>query len=70
MTDAPDRWYRWLRDRRFGGDAAQRDKDLTEFLYPVRDTVLDKARLTPGDTVRTLPSTMPTWTPAAEKPVA
>ena len=51
MTDAPDRWYRWLRDRRFGGDAAQRDKDLTEFLYPVRDTVLDKARLTPGDTL-------------------
>jgi arsenite methyltransferase len=51
MTDAQDRWYRWLRDVRFGGDAAQREKDLTEFLYPVRDTVLDKAQLTPGDTL-------------------
>jgi arsenite methyltransferase len=36
---------------RFGGDAACREKDLREFLYPVRDTVLDKARLRPGDTV-------------------
>jgi arsenite methyltransferase len=51
MTDAQDRWYRWLRDVRFGGDAAQREKDLSEFLYPVRDTVLDKAQLTPGDTL-------------------
>jgi arsenite methyltransferase len=51
MTDAQDRWFRWLRDVRFGGDAAQREKDLTEFLYPVRDTVLDKAQLTPGDTL-------------------
>lgn len=51
MTQAPDRWYRWLRDVRFGGVAAQRDKDLTGFLYPVRDTVLDKAHLTPGDTL-------------------
>src|SRR5690348_16007599 len=51
MTDAPDRWYRWLLDARFGGDGAQRDKELTEFLYPVRDTVLDKAQLTPGDTL-------------------
>jgi arsenite methyltransferase len=51
MTDAPDHWYRWLRDRRFGGDTAQRDKELAEFLYPVRDTVLDRAQLTPGDTL-------------------
>jgi SAM-dependent methyltransferase len=36
---------------RFGGDAARREKDLTEFLYPVRDTVLDRARLRPGDTL-------------------
>jgi methylase of polypeptide subunit release factors len=36
---------------RFGGDAACREKDLTEFLYPVRDTVLDRARLRPGETL-------------------
>lgn len=28
MTEAPDRWYRLLRDVRFGGVTAQRDKDL------------------------------------------
>ena len=51
MTDGPDRWHRWLLDVRFGGDAAAREKDLSEFLYPVRDTVLGKARLAPGETV-------------------
>jgi ubiquinone/menaquinone biosynthesis C-methylase UbiE len=51
MADGPDRWHRWLLDVRFGGDAAYRQQDLTEFLYPVRDTVLDKAQLRSGDTV-------------------
>jgi arsenite methyltransferase len=51
MTDEPDRWHRWLLNVRFGGDAATREKDLAEFLYPVRDTVLGKARLAPGETV-------------------
>ncbi len=36
---------------RFGGDAAARQQDLTTYLYPVRDTVLDRARLQPGDTL-------------------
>ena len=51
MTDGPDRWHRWLLDVRFGGDAAARQQDLTAFLYPVRDTVLDRARLQPGETL-------------------
>ena len=51
MTEGPDRWHRWLLDVRFGGDAGCREKDLTEFLYPVRDTVLDRARLRPGETL-------------------
>jgi SAM-dependent methyltransferase len=51
MTEGPDRWHRWLLDVRFGGDAAAREQDLSEFLYPVRDTVLDKAKLRPGDTL-------------------
>ena len=45
MTTTPDRWHRWLLDVRFGGDPEARQQDLAEFLYPVRDTVLDKARL-------------------------
>jgi arsenite methyltransferase len=36
---------------RFGGDPAAREQLLTELLYPVRDTVLDKAKLQPGDTL-------------------
>jgi arsenite methyltransferase len=51
MARAPDRWHRWLLDVRFGGDAAAREQDLTEFLYPVRDKVLDNANLQPGDTL-------------------
>ena len=49
MSEGPDRWHRWLTDVRFGGDPAARQQMLTDVLYPVRDTVLDKARLEPGD---------------------
>jgi arsenite methyltransferase len=51
MTEGPDRWHRWLLDVRFGGDADTREKDLIEFLYPVRDAVLEKAQLAPGETL-------------------
>jgi ubiquinone/menaquinone biosynthesis C-methylase UbiE len=51
MADSPDRWHRWLLDTRFGGDEEARQQVLTERLYPVRDKVLDKARLEPGDTL-------------------
>jgi arsenite methyltransferase len=51
MRDSADRWHRWLMDVRFGGDAAYRERDLIEVLYPVRDAVLDKAQLVPGDTL-------------------
>ncbi len=51
MTKGPDRWHRWLMDTRSGGDPAARERLLTEYLYPLRDTVLDKAKLQPGDTV-------------------
>src|SRR5215813_11425694 len=37
--------------RAFGGDPEARQQDLAEFLYPVRDKVLDKAQLRPDDTV-------------------
>jgi arsenite methyltransferase len=47
----PDRWHRWLLDVRFGGDTAAREKYLAEFLYPVRDEVLDRAGLAPGQTL-------------------
>jgi hypothetical protein len=47
MTSSPDRWHRWLLDVRFGGDASARERDLAEVLYPIRDKVLDNARLRP-----------------------
>lgn len=37
VMTGPDRWHRWLLEVRFGGDAAAREKDLTEILHPVRD---------------------------------
>jgi arsenite methyltransferase len=51
MAKSPDRWHRWLTHVRFGGDPAVREQMLTELLYPIRETVLDKAKLQPGDTV-------------------
>jgi ubiquinone/menaquinone biosynthesis C-methylase UbiE len=51
MADGCDRWHRWLLNARFGGDAEARQQLLTEHLYPVRDTVLDKAQLQQGDTL-------------------
>jgi len=36
MARAPDRWHRWLLDVRFGGDAAAREQDLTEFVMTKR----------------------------------
>lgn len=51
MSESSDRWYRWLLDIRHGGDLKAREQDLTEYLYPVRDTVLDRAQLRPDDTL-------------------
>jgi arsenite methyltransferase len=51
VAKTSDHWHRWLTDTRFGGDPAIRERQLTEELYPVRDTVLDKAGLQPDDTV-------------------
>ena len=38
-------------DVRFAGDPAVREHVLTGLLYPIRDTMPDKAKLRPGDTV-------------------
>ena len=51
MADSFDRWHRWLLDTRFGGDVEARQQLLTERLYPVRDKVLDKAQVQPGETL-------------------
>jgi arsenite methyltransferase len=51
MTAERDHWHRWLLGVRYGGDPAERERLLTETLYPVRDDVLDGAELRPDDTV-------------------
>jgi ubiquinone/menaquinone biosynthesis C-methylase UbiE len=51
LGDMTDRWHQWLLQRRHGGDAVVREKLLTDHLYPLRDNVLDKARLNPGETL-------------------
>jgi SAM-dependent methyltransferase len=51
MTDSRDRWHRWLLDVRFGGDADHRERMLDEWLYPVRDEILDRAQLRATDTL-------------------
>ena len=50
MTAEQDRWHRWLLDVRHGGDRDYRDR-LRSALNRVRDEVLDRAALRPGDTL-------------------
>ncbi|HEU5417324.1 MAG TPA: methyltransferase domain-containing protein [Streptosporangiaceae bacterium] len=51
MSEDRDKWHRWLTHGRFGGDAELRERELTRFLYPVRDEVLDRSGLQPGETL-------------------
>lgn len=46
-----DSWSRWVLRGREGGDAALRERFMTEVLLPVRDQVLDRARVEEGDVV-------------------
>jgi ubiquinone/menaquinone biosynthesis C-methylase UbiE len=43
-----DKWAEWLLHRRDGGDPEQREKAL-EYLLPIRDRVLENARIRSGD---------------------
>lgn len=45
-----DQWAQWLLERRHGGDAEQQ-KAMLKTLLPVRDKVLQNARLAEGDTL-------------------
>ncbi|HEY2237821.1 MAG TPA: DHA2 family efflux MFS transporter permease subunit, partial [Streptosporangiaceae bacterium] len=50
MTEPADRWRRWLVDDRASGDPA-REQLLTTYLYPLRDELLNRALIQPGETV-------------------
>ena len=50
MAEERDRWHRWLLDVRYGGDPGYREQMLST-LRRVRDEVLDRATLQPGDTL-------------------
>jgi SAM-dependent methyltransferase len=49
-SSARDRWAEWLAERRFGGDRERARKSL-EKLGRVRDSVLEHAKVRPGDVV-------------------
>jgi arsenite methyltransferase len=51
VTETRDQWHRWLLEVRHGGDAEYREQMLAKSLHPVRDRVLDRAELRPGDTL-------------------
>jgi arsenite methyltransferase len=48
--EAVDKWAAWLLHRRDGDDAEQHQKAL-EYLLPIRQHVLDSARIAPGNVV-------------------
>jgi len=50
VASSRDRWADWLAERRFGGDPEIRQRFLSN-LAATRDKVLDRARLTPGDSL-------------------
>ena len=47
---ARDRWAEWILERRFGGDA-EAAKPMLGQLAKVRERVLDRAEIEPGETV-------------------
>jgi arsenite methyltransferase len=49
-ADDQDKWATWLLEGRDGGDPEQRAKSL-EHLLPIRDRVLENARIADGDVV-------------------
>jgi len=52
MTESKqDIWAQWLLHRRFGGDSERMKSALTDFLYPVRDKVLNHAGLRENETL-------------------
>ena len=50
MGDMLDQWAKWLLHRRHGGDE-DRLKEIIDFLYPVRDKVLENAALVGDETL-------------------
>ncbi|MCP4417335.1 MAG: class I SAM-dependent methyltransferase, partial [Chloroflexi bacterium] len=46
-----DIWRKWLLQRRFAGDEALMQRTLNEFLYPVRNKILDNANLKENKTL-------------------
>ena len=50
MARVEDKWSAWLLKTRFGGDADAAERGMRR-LYGVRDSVLDKAKISAGETV-------------------
>jgi arsenite methyltransferase len=46
-----DIWSRWLLERRFGGNQQAHQDALENYLYPIRNRILDRAGLREGETL-------------------
>ena len=46
-----DIWAQWILQRRFGGDTEQMKSEVINFLYPLRDKVLEHAKLADHETL-------------------
>ena len=51
IEEYQDEWARWLLQRRHGGDP-EALKSALEFLYPIRDKILENSRLTEGEVLK------------------
>ena len=51
QKSALDIWAAWILDRRFGDNAELMRQVYEEFLYPIRDRVLDNAAYAEGETL-------------------
>ena len=51
MREGADQWYQWLMEGRCGGYTSTWQRELPSALHPIRDSILDRAKLKQGETL-------------------